>query len=172
MSSSHLLPPGFAIQKMPLAFLTHRSCTLFTRLQKQVHKNGTKPAPLLSPLDNIGEETAMPQYHPRPGEPIDIRPLGGKLTDTAPIALVRTDDIEVMRLVLSQGKSIPQHQVAGEITLQCIEGTVEVQAQGKAQPLAAGELLYLHGNTPYALYALQDSSVLMTMLRKDSGGTL
>ena len=113
----------------------------------------------------------MSQYHPRPGEPIDIRPLGGKLADTAPIALVRTDDVEVMRLILPQGKSIPPHQVAGEITLQCIEGTVEVQAQGKTQPLVAGELLYLQGNTPYALYAQQDSSVLMTMLRKDGGAT-
>ena len=111
----------------------------------------------------------MAQYHPPSGEPIDIRPLGDKLTDAASIALMRTEDVEVMRLILPQGKSIPLHQIPGEITLQCIEGTVELQAHDKTQPLMAGELLYLQGNTPYALYALQNSSLLMTMLRKDDG---
>ena len=111
----------------------------------------------------------MSQYHPSPGEVIDIRPLGDKLLDAASIALMRTDDFEVMRLVLPQGKSIPEHQVPGEVTLQCLEGVVEIQSHDKTQQLQAGELLYLHGNTPYALYALQNASLLMTMLRKDEG---
>ncbi|RZI43423.1 cupin domain-containing protein [Herbaspirillum sp. HC18] len=112
----------------------------------------------------------MSQYHPVPGEVIDIRPLGPNLADAAPIALVRTDDIEVMRLVLPKGKSIPEHHVPGEITLQCIEGTIEVQAHDRTQALRAGELIYLEGNTPYAILALEDSSALMTMLRKDEPG--
>lgn len=114
----------------------------------------------------------MSQYHPVPGEVIDLRPLADKLLDTASIALVRTDDLEVMRLVLPKGKSIPEHHVPGEITLQCIEGVVEIQAQDTTQQLQAGELLYLHGDTPYALYALENASILMTMLRKDEGSDL
>jgi quercetin dioxygenase-like cupin family protein len=110
--------------------------------------------------------------HPSSGEVIDIRPLGDKLREAASIALARTDDFEVMRLILPKGKSIPEHQVPGEITLQCLEGVVEMQVQGKTQVLQAGEMLYLHGNTPYALNALQDASVLMTMLRKDEGRTV
>lgn len=111
----------------------------------------------------------MSQYHPSPGEVVDIRPLGGKLPDAASIALFRTDDVEVMRLILPKGKSIPEHFVPGEITLQCLEGVVEIQALDKTQQLQAGELLYLHGNTPYAIVALDNASVLMTMLRKDEG---
>lgn len=111
----------------------------------------------------------MSQYHPSPGEIVDIRPLGDKLLDGASIALFRTDDVEVMRLVLPKGKSIPEHVVPGEITLQCLEGVVEIQAFDKAQHLQAGELIYLHGNTPYAIVALDNASVLMTMLRKDEG---
>lgn len=109
----------------------------------------------------------MSLYHPASGEVIDIRPLGDKLPEADSIALARTDDFEVMRLVLPKGKSIPEHCVPGEITLQCIEGIVEVQAHDKTQQLRAGELLYLIGNTPYALYALENASLLMTMLRKD-----
>jgi len=109
----------------------------------------------------------MSQHHPASGELIDIRPLGDDLKDAASIALARTDDLEVMRLILPKGRSIPEHHVAGEITLQCLEGTVEVQAHDRTQPLRAGQMLYLAGEVPYALYALENSSVLMTMLRKD-----
>jgi quercetin dioxygenase-like cupin family protein len=109
----------------------------------------------------------MPHHQAVSGEVIDIHPLGPGLADAASTALVRTDDVEVMRLVLPKGKSIPEHHVPGEITLQCIEGTLEVQAHDRTQILQAGELLYLQGNTPYAIYALEDASVLMTMLRKD-----
>lgn len=114
----------------------------------------------------------MSQYHPASGELIDIRPLDDKLTESASIALVRTEDFEVMRLVLPKGKSIPEHSVEGELTLQCLEGTVELQAQGKKQQLQPGQLIYLQGKTPYAINAVDNASVLMTMLRKgdDSKG--
>ena len=109
----------------------------------------------------------MALSHPAPGDVIDIHPLGPALIDAASIALVRTDDVEVMRLVLPKGKSIPEHRVPGEITLQCIEGVIEVQAGDRTQTLQAGELLFLEGNTPYAIYSLEDASALMTMLRKE-----
>jgi len=110
----------------------------------------------------------MPQNRPAPGELIDVRPLGDKLVDTASIALARTDDFEVMRVIMPQGKSIPVHSVPGELTLQCLEGTVEVQALGRTLTLEQGQMIYLEGNTPYALLAPRNASVLMTVLRKDN----
>lgn len=110
----------------------------------------------------------MSLHHPTSGELIDIRPLGDRLGEAASIALVRTPDIEVMRLILPKGRSVPEHHVPGEVILQCIEGTVEVQAHDRTQALQAGQMLYLQGNVPYALYALESASVLMTMLRKDN----
>lgn len=108
----------------------------------------------------------MPQQRPGPGELIDVAPLGDKLVDTAPIALARTDDFEVMRLVLPKGKTIPQHTVEGELTLQCIEGAVDVQALDRTLTMQAGQMIYLYENTPYALSAREDASLLMTVLRK------
>ena len=108
----------------------------------------------------------MPLHHATSGEVIDLRVLGAEL-DGPSTALVRTDDLEVMRLVLPSGKSVPTHQVSGEITLQCLEGAVEVQAGDDTLVLDAGKLVYLAGNVPYALRAMQDSSLLMTLLRKE-----
>lgn len=109
----------------------------------------------------------MSLHHAVSGELIDIRPLGDKLVQSASTALVRTATLEVMRLVLPANKSLPEHHVPGEITLFCIEGTVELQAHDKMQVLQAGQIVYLAGNVPHALRALENSSVLMTMLRKD-----
>lgn len=105
-------------------------------------------------------------HHATSGELIEVLPLGDKLTQSESVALVRTADLEVMRLVLPANKSVPQHHVPGEITMLCIEGSVEVQAHGDMRILQAGKMIYLEGNVPYALRALENSSVLMTLLRK------
>lgn len=108
----------------------------------------------------------MALQRPVSGELIDIRPLRDRLADTPSTALVRTDDFEVMRMVLPAGKSVPQHHVPGELTIQCLEGTVELQAHGKTQALRAGDLVYLECDVPHALYALENAAILVTMLRK------
>ena len=109
----------------------------------------------------------MSLHHAVSGEPIDVRPLGSALAEASSTALLRTDDLEVMRLVLQEGKSVPEHTVPGEVTLQCVEGKIEVQTEGRTQELLAGEMLFVAGRVPYAIHALADASVLMTVLRKD-----
>ncbi|HJV53622.1 MAG TPA: cupin domain-containing protein [Noviherbaspirillum sp.] len=105
-------------------------------------------------------------HHATSGELIDVRPLGDKLPQSPSTAFFRTDDLEVIRLVLPADRSLPEHHVAGAITLLCLEGTVELQAHDKLQVLQAGQMVYLAGNVPHALRALEDSSLLMTILRK------
>lgn len=114
----------------------------------------------------------MALHHPVSGELIDIRPLGDKLVDTPSTALFRTDDFEVMRMILAAGKSVPQHHVPGELTIQCLEGTVELQAHDKTIAMRAGDLIYLACNVPHALYALENSAILVTMLRKPTDSTV
>ncbi|HZW11757.1 MAG TPA: cupin domain-containing protein [Noviherbaspirillum sp.] len=114
----------------------------------------------------------MALYHPISGELVDIRPLGDKLVDTPSTALVRTDDFEVMRMILPAGKSVPQHHVPGEMTIQCLEGTVELQAHDKTVAMRAGDLVFLAGDIPHALYALENSAILVTMVRKPTDNTV
>lgn len=108
----------------------------------------------------------MSLHHAVSGEVIDIRPLGDQLPQSESTALMRSAEFEVMRLVLPAGKSVPEHHVPGELTVQCLEGTVEMQAHERQIVLQPGQLVYLAGNVPYAFRALENASVLMTMLRK------
>jgi quercetin dioxygenase-like cupin family protein len=101
--------------------------------------------------------------HAAPGQVVSVRPLGEALALSVTTTLIKTERLEVIRLVLPAGKEIAEHQVAGEITVQCLEGEVEFRSGGESQALAAGELLYLRGNEPHALRGVLDSSVLVTI---------
>ena len=81
--------------------------------------------------------------HASSGEPVDVRPLGAALADTRNSALFKGRDLEVMRLVVPVGKPVPVHEVPGEVTLQCLEGRIDVVVDGRHRTLAAGDLLYL-----------------------------
>ncbi len=72
--------------------------------------------------------------HAAPGQAIDIRPLGPALSKTVTTALIKTERLEVIRLVVSAGKKIPSHKVTGEITVQCLEGRVAFTALGEVRP--------------------------------------
>ena len=101
--------------------------------------------------------------HANSGEPIDISPLGAKFDASQTVALFKSKNLEVMRLVLPKGKGMPMHSVPGDITMQCMEGTIEVVADGHAKPLAAGQLMYVAGGVPHSLTALADATVLVTI---------
>jgi hypothetical protein len=62
----------------------------------------------------------MATLHAGSGELIDIHPFGEALPQANSATLVRTDHLELFRLVLPAGKRLPQHQVASVITVQCI----------------------------------------------------
>lgn len=79
-------------------------------------------------------------------------------------ALVKTQTLEVLRLVLPKGKEIPSHKAPGEITVQCIEGRVVFTCHGKSPELLPGDLLYLNASEPHSLAAREDSVLLATLL--------
>lgn len=101
--------------------------------------------------------------HANSGEAVDIRALGAKLTTSQTIALFKSKNLEVMRLVLPKGKGMPMHHVQGDVTMQCIEGSIAVVVDGQSKPLEAGQLMYLSGGVPHSLTAVADASVLVTI---------
>ncbi|CAJ0788815.1 hypothetical protein LMG7141_02137 [Ralstonia condita] len=98
-----------------------------------------------------------------PGELIDVRPLGPALKGAKSVTLMRSDHLEVMRLVLPAGKHIPEHRAPGEITVQCLEGSLKFGTDAAVQTMHAGDLLFATPGQPHWLEALEDTSVLVTL---------
>jgi quercetin dioxygenase-like cupin family protein len=102
--------------------------------------------------------------HATSGEVVDIGPLGTAISTAVTTTLVKTDRLEVIRLVLPAGKEIAPHKVAGEITVQCLEGRVAFTSLGATRELRAGQMCYLPGGTEHAVKGLTDASALVTIL--------
>lgn len=106
----------------------------------------------------------MAIHHAASGELIDISPLVGELKNSITMTLYKSAHLEVFRMVLLSGKILAAHRVTGEITVQCIEGQVEFTSPRGVLSLRKGSLLCLAGGEMHSLKAIEDSSVLVTLL--------
>lgn len=105
--------------------------------------------------------------HATSGQVFDVQPLAGKLAEARTAAIFKTEELEVMRLILPAHKTMPSHLVKGDITVQCLEGEVDFIADGKTQRLKAGQMLWLEGGVAHSLTGVRDASLLVTIvLRK------
>ena len=68
----------------------------------------------------------MAIHHAVSGELISVAPLAAPLGDSQSTTLVLDKHLKVLRLALPAGKQLPEHAVAGPITLYCLDGAVDV----------------------------------------------
>lgn len=94
---------------------------------------------------------------------VQIAPLGPALPDAITSALLKASELEVIRVVVLAGRTLPQHQVPGEITLLCIEGEVQLETPDAVQTLHPHDFVHLAGGTPHALTGTTDASLLLTI---------
>ncbi len=97
------------------------------------------------------------------GQPADLRPLGDLLAGSKTAALLKAQQLELIRLVLPAGKGLPEHAAPGEITVLCIEGKVEFSTRGALHPMRGGDLIHLAAGEPHALAATEHSQLLLTI---------
>lgn len=112
----------------------------------------------------------MALHHVGPGEVADLRPLGSALRATKTAALIKSEHFEAIRLIVPAGREIPWHQVAGNITLHCLEGQVILGLTGTALPLGPGDWLYLGGGEPHFVKGVEDASLLLTIFFAEARG--
>ena len=102
--------------------------------------------------------------HAESSQVVSVVPLGPDLAATKTWTLIKTEQMQLIRLVVPAGKEIPAHHAPAEITVQCIEGRVAFTASGRTQELGPGQLIYLTAGETHALRGIEDSSLLVTIL--------
>ncbi|MEX8193645.1 cupin domain-containing protein [Comamonas guangdongensis] len=106
----------------------------------------------------------MALLHASPAEAIDVTPYGARLGSARTYALFKADDMEVIRVVLHAGQSLPPHHVPGSVSLHCLEGCFEVLLGQSVRQLERGQLMHIPPNMPHAVRAIEDSSALVTIV--------
>lgn len=106
----------------------------------------------------------MALQHAKAAEIVDLSPKGASLKEARTSAIVKTDQFEAVRLIVSKGALLKQHQVPGSLTLHCLEGRVELGLDSTTIELGAHEWVYLEGGAPHSVRGLEDSSLLLTII--------
>ncbi|MGD8747161.1 MAG: cupin domain-containing protein [Balneolaceae bacterium] len=111
----------------------------------------------------------MAQQKINAGEVLNLNNLRDDMPTDATLALMKTDDMEVIRMVIPRGKEITEHSVNGQLSVQCLEGKVTFAVDDHVNELTRGDWLYLNRNQPHSLQALADSVLLVTILFTHDG---
>lgn len=109
----------------------------------------------------------MALQHAASGERIPLQRGDDDIAHFTSVALAKTDNMELIRLVLPKERAMPEHMVEGEITLQCLEGEIVCNAHGSSTVLLPGEMLFLLGGVQHSVQANMDSVALLTILLKN-----
>ena len=143
-------------------------------IEAEVNEGGRpSPIPCDTPFDSVAceethhfmsEQPLTTETCPAPDRILHL-PLGQMAGDAKSATLMKSDGLELIRLVIPAGKQIPPHRAPGEITVQCIEGLVSFEHDGHALELRPGDLLHLCPQETHALKGIENSSVLVTRLR-------
>lgn len=112
----------------------------------------------------MSETPLIPETCPAPDRIVHL-PLGQTVGTAKSMTLLKSDRLELLRLVIPAGKEIPPHKAPGEITVQCIEGLIAFERDGHTIEMRPGDLLHLCPQEIHALKGLVNSSVLVTRLR-------
>lgn len=107
----------------------------------------------------------MTQSYAKAGEVVSLGPLGADLESTKTGMLVKTDALEIVRLIMKAGKSLPNHTAHGILIVQCLEGRVRFKCFDETHELTAGKLLHLPDAEPHAVECLESAALLLTIVR-------
>jgi quercetin dioxygenase-like cupin family protein len=107
----------------------------------------------------------------QPGLSIHVRLLEATAESSRKTVLLKSSSIEVIQFVIPAGKDIPTYETQGHIILHCLQGRVVLTALSATRELQAGDLLYLPGDEPFSLVAIQTASLLATIISASAGET-
>jgi quercetin dioxygenase-like cupin family protein len=114
-------------------------------------------------IDVDKEGFDMAQAHTGSGQLVSVLPLGDQIRHSKTTAVLKADQLEIIRIVLLAGKGLVEHAAPGEISVQCIEGCIDFTVAGNVLRMHAGDLVHLFAGEPHALMAVEDSSALLTI---------
>ena len=106
----------------------------------------------------------MNQGHVEAGEVVNLETLKPGMSKDSSYALIKTNDMEVIRMVVPEGREVEEHSVKGEVSVQCLDGTVQFRVGEETKKLTVGSWLYMERNQPYSIYGETDSVLLVTIL--------
>ncbi len=109
----------------------------------------------------------MNQGHIKSGEVVNLETLRDEMDVDTSYALVKTEDMEVIRMSVHKGKTTDENSIEGEMSVQCLKGDILFMVDDKACKLTAGDWMYLQKRQNFSYSVKEDTILLVTILFSD-----
>ena len=83
--------------------------------------------------------------------------------------LVKEGPLRITLVGVRPGGHLRPHQAPGPIAVQVLEGAIELEAEGRSWPLAAGALLVLEAGVTHAVRSSEGGFFLLTVVAPQGG---
>lgn len=87
---------------------------------------------------------------------------GWEETDCNGITLFKTDNLTTVLICMHTGSRIGENSIDGTVTIQIVEGEVELTAEEEVLTLHTGQLMMLHHNVTHSILATEETVMLLT----------
>ncbi|MDN3725113.1 hypothetical protein QRD02_12020 [Aequorivita sp. SDUM287046] len=86
-----------------------------------------------------------------------------KDSDRNSITLFKSDSLRIVLMGLHQNAALKPHRSNGVLSVQVLEGLIEVLTDKQNSKLKKGQMVALQNNIPYSIIALTSSFFLLTL---------
>jgi hypothetical protein len=108
----------------------------------------------------------MTTHFPEPFDILKIHPPQVAFDTIESEVLMHAEGLELLRLVIGTDHRLSAEGFeCGLITIQCVEGRVEVTSADLSRQLGAGELLYFSATTKHSLRGIENAILLVMAVR-------
>jgi quercetin dioxygenase-like cupin family protein len=87
---------------------------------------------------------------------------GWEQTDCNGITLFKTDNITTVLICMHPGSRIGENNIDGTVTIQVLEGEIELTADEEVITLGTGQMTMLHHEVTHSLLATDETVILLT----------
>lgn len=105
----------------------------------------------------------MAIHHAKPAELVDLNQWPNDVEAEQSHTLIRTDTLQLSRIVLTKDKALPEHSIESPVIIQCVKGLLELATTRATQTIGPGQLVHLVAEDPHSILALEDSIILLTI---------
>jgi len=94
---------------------------------------------------------------------IELSAMEGIGEDRRAVTLVRQSGLNLVITYLRAGASLAEHAAPGPITIQVLDGLVRISLKDQQLEVPAGRLVAFDAGVRHAVYAREDSALLLTL---------
>lgn len=79
------------------------------------------------------------------------------------VGLVHRGPLRLVLFAFDAGGRLPEHKAPGQVVIQCLRGSITVDAAGTRHALGDRMMVVLESNVPHAVEAQEESEMLLTV---------